>query len=670
MRNCDWQPSRKKSGHLALLLAVIAWACCPGGLRGADPADASHDAADPAPAAATLDLDHWAFQPVSRPALPEVNAAAWPANAIDRFVLAELEAAGFEPAGPLPKSKLARRLYFDLWGLPPSAEEAAAFEADDSPDAIERLVDRLLGSPHYGERWGRHWLDRVRFAETNGYERDAVKENAWRYRDWVIQAFNDDLPYDRFVLEQLAGDELADADESTWIATGLLRVGTFDDEPNDPLQYQFEQLDDLVHVTGTAFLALTIKCARCHDHKFDPIPQRDYYALLNFFRGGRASEGPLLAYTDAGREAPEVRLLKGGDPRQEGEIVPPGYLSLAPALDRAVDSPPAESKTTTRRTQLARWIVDRQNPLTPRVAANFLWQHHLGQGLVRTPDNFGVMGSMPTHPELLDWLAAELVESGWRLKRLHRLIVLSRTYQMDSTHPRQTEYAARDFDNERWWRANRRRLEAEALRDAMLTASGQIDLTVGGPSFVPPVSAAALEGLSMKEAAWKPSPPEQQRRRSVYMFAKRSLASPFMAAFDMADTTQPCCQRNVSTVAPQALVLLNNEFVHQQSDALAARVLGEAGGDDVGSNAARRVDRAWQLALSRSPTQSECQAAIEHLAAQRRRFEALAAARGTRSDADSDAPSGDQPPASSADRLAWQSLCHVLLNLNEFLYVD
>ena len=598
--------------------------------------------------------DHWALQPVVRFAIPAVKRADWPSNDIDRFVLAGLEAEGFEPAGDISRAKLIRRLYYDLWGLPPSPEEVRDFVADEAPDAKERLVDRLLASPHYGERWARYWLDRVRFAETNGYERDAVKQNAWRYRDWVVRAFNEDLPYDRFVLEQLAGDELPDATEETLVATGFLRVGTFDDEPNDPLQYQYEQLDDLVHATGTAFLAMTIKCARCHDHKFDPILQRDYYAVLNFFRGGRASEGPILGYTDTGRDVPVVKLLKGGDPRQEGDVVEPAFPSFVPALARAVVPPAEGAKTTTRRTQLAQWITDRGNPLTPRVAANFLWQHHFGQGLVRSPDNFGVMGSTPTQPELLDWLASELMDGGWRFKRLHKMILMSRTYGMDSTHPQQAKYAARDFDNENWWRANRRRLDAEALRDSMLATSGQIDLRVGGPSFIPPVSPEVLEGLSMKEAAWAPSPPVEQRRRSLYMFTKRSLLLPLMTAFDFADTTQPCSQRNVSTVAPQALVLLNNEFVHEQSTALAQRILTEVTSDDVA-----RIDRAWQLVMCRMPDQAERDIALAHLAKQRERFAASQVAVTAISDAQQ-----------AVEQRAWASLCHVLLNSNEFVYID
>lgn len=595
----------------------------------------------------------WSLQPVVRAGLPAVKDVAWPQTPIDHFILAGLEAKNWRPAAPVARARLVRRVYFDLWGLPPSPEEVRAFVADTRSDAYERLIDHLLASPHYGERWARYWLDVVRFAETNGYERDALKPNAWQYRDWVIRALNEDMPYDRFVLEQLAGDEIADADEASRVATGFLRVGTFDDEPNDPLKYKYEQLDDLMHATSTAFLAVTLKCARCHDHKFDPIPQTDYYAVLNFFIGGKAAEGPLLAYTDAGPQSPAVQLLQGGDPTKAAQSVAPGYLSMLRMVAHTIEPPAPEAKTTGRRTQLAHWITDPRNPLTARVIVNRLWQHHFGEGLVRTPDNFGSLGSPPTYPELLDYLASELVDGGWRLKRLHKMIMLSSTYQMDSTHPREAEYSQVDFANELCWRAARRRLESEPLRDAMLAASGQLNPKAGGPSFFPPATKESLEGLSKKGAEWGTSPPEEQRRRSIYMMTKRSLLLPLMTTFDFADTTQPCSQRNVSIVAPQALALLNNDFVHGQSTALAERVIAQAGPDP-----AAQIEAAWWLALSRSPSESERTAATAHLATQRQNLTSQAAADG-------------KPLAEDElGRRALASLCHVLFNTNEFIYVD
>jgi len=578
----------------------------------------------------------WSTKPLMRHAVPDSPVDS--ANPIDRFLLAKLSANTWQQAPPVSRAKLIRRAYFDLWGLPPAPEAVQAFVADERSDAFERLIDELLASPHYGERWGRHWLDIARFAETNGYERDALKPNAWRYRDWVIEAFNADMPYDQFVVHQLAGDQIEGADEKSRIATGFLRVGTFDDEPNDPASYKFEQLDDLMHATSTAFLAVTLKCARCHDHKFDPIPQTDYYAVLNFFAGGKAAEGELLAFTSDPAQQPEVKLLNGGDHTSEGDVVPPGYLTMV-SLVHSQDKSASEPATTAQRLQLAQWIADRSNPLTGRVLVNRVWQHHFGEALVRTPDNFGTMGEEPTHPELLDWLTLDFMDGGWKLKRLHKLIMLSAAYQMDSVHPRDAEYSQVDFANRLWWKRNRQRLEAEPLRDAMLAASGELDLKVGGPSFAPPVSREALEGLSMKAGAWKESPPEEQKRRSVYMMTKRSLLLPLMTTFDFADTTQPVVQRSISTVAPQALALLNNAFVHEQSRAFAARLHRE-----VGEQRDKQIERAWWLAFSRAPTEKERAAALSHLEAQ--------LASGGESDA------------------ALASLCHVLLNTNEFIYID
>ncbi len=627
----------------ALLVVTVVVGCS--SLANADDATA--------PTSAGVSGELWSVQPVERPDVPAVNNAAWCRTAVDRFILAPLEARRWTPAEPASRQRLIRRAYFDLWGLPPSPEAVARFVSDNSADAYERLIDRLLASPHYGERWARHWLDLVRFAETNGYERDALKTGAWRYRDWVIDALNSDKPYDRFVIEQLAGDELPEADDRTRIATGFLRVGTFDDEPNDKLKYKYEQLDDLMHATSTAFLAVTLKCARCHDHKFDAIPQADYYAMLNFFIGGKPVEGELLAFAETGPSPPDVQLLNGGDPNRPGQTVEPAFLTMLPAVHRSVVPPPSDAKTSGRRLQLARWIADPDNPLTARVLVNRLWQHHFGEGLSRTPDNFGVLGAAPTHPKLLDWLACELVEGGWRIKRIHKLIMLSAAYRMDSTHEREADYASVDFGNELWWRRNRQRLQAEPLRDAMLAVAGQLNLKAGGPSFYPPATKEALEGLSKKTEAWGTSPPDEQRRRSIYMMTKRSLLLPLMTTFDFADTTQPCSQRNVSTVAPQALALLNNEFVHAQSRALAARVLEEAGDDPLD-----QIERVWWLALSRSPSDDERATAQSHLTAQASHFGSRAVDEGR-----------EHTPADVRFE-ALASLCHVLLNTNEFIYVD
>jgi len=600
--------------------------------------------------------DWWSLQPVIRPEIPALRSGSAGPNPIDAFIRARLGEQGLSPAPEADRRTLIRRVYFDLVGLPPSAAQTEAFVRDDSPQAYEQLVDRLLDSPHFGERWARHWLDLVRFAETSGYERDQEKPGAWKYRDWVVNSINADKPYDRFVVEQLAGDELPDRTTDTVIATGLLRLGTWNDEPNDPEEYKYERLEDLVQVTSTAFLGVTVKCARCHDHKFDPIPQTDYYRLAAAFWPGpiepRAREllgGPtrdelgddVLGWTDVTRAPAPLHLLHKGELKHPGPVVEAGVLSMIPGLERSFEPSSADARTTTRRLQFARWVIDRSNPLTARVFVNRLWQHHFGQALVRTPDNFGFTGQKPTHPDLLDWLADEFMRGDWKAKRLHRLIVMSKTYRQASIHPQQATYSARDPDNRLWWRAERRRHDVEALRDAMLAVSGQIDLRVGGPSFKPTISAEALEGLSRKSAAWTASPPEEQRRRSLYIYSQRSLLAPLLTTFDFCDTTQPCGQRDVSTVAPQALALLNGAFAHEQSQALARRVVTEAGADPVA-----RVKTAWRLALGRDPGPDERVLAIEHVVRIQQ-----------------SAPT-DNPEFGLA------SLCHVLINSNEFIYVD
>ncbi|MBX3443484.1 MAG: DUF1553 domain-containing protein [Planctomyces sp.] len=575
--------------------------------------------------------DFWSLQPVVRPAPPRVTPPGAAANPIDAFILDKLQASGFQPAPEADRATLIRRMYFDFWGLPPTAAEIAAFENDASPTAYEDLVERLLASPLFGERFARGWLDVARFAETSGYERDQEKPGAWRYRQWVIDAANSDMPIDRFVLHQLAGDEIAERNEQSVIATGFLRLGTWNDEPNDPEEYEYERLEDLVNVTCTAFLGMTVKCARCHDHKFDPIPQVDYYKVAATFWPGpieaRKREllgGPsadelgydVLGWTDLTASPRPLNVLKKGEPKHPLGAVEPGSPTMAASLVLPVEPPPAGAKTTGRRRQLAEWIIHPENPLTARVFVNRLWQSHFGEGLVRSPDNFGFTGEQPTHPELLDWLADELIQSGWSAKHIHRLIALSRTYRQSSLHPEAEAIAAVDAGNRLWWRAMRRRLDAEQIRDRMLAVSESLDLQVGGPSFRGTVSADALEGLSMKGAAWQPSPPEEQLRRTLYMFSKRSLLPPLLTTFDFSDTTAPCGRRDVSTVAPQALALMNNEFVHEQSMRLADDVLAAA------VDRAEQVDQAFLRSLGRNPSAAERAAALQHLESQAARFEA------------------------------------------------
>lgn len=607
----------------------------------------------------------WSLQPVRAVTPP---AAPWPErvrNPIDAFLFARLHSRGFSPAPPAAPRELVRRLYFDLTGLPPTAAETAAFLADPSEPAYRRLVERLLASPRYGERWARYWLDLVRYADSSGYERDPEKTGSWRYRDYVIRAFNEDLPYDRFILEQLAGDELPDSSLRTWIATGFLRLGTWDDEPNDPLEYRYERLDDLVHASSTAFLGLTVRCARCHDHKFDPISQRDYYAYAAAFHGGCLDAGerehlggpppqklpyPVLAFTDQGPAPPDLHPLINGDPRRpEKEPAPPGFLSAIGDLGHRVRPAAAGAATSGRRLQLARWIADPRNPLTARVMVNRIWQGHFGEALVASVNNWGRTGNTPAHPDLLDWLAGRLMRGTavegepakpWSIKQLHRLILLSSSYRMASRHPKEAEYLQKDAGNLLLWRQNSRRLDADALRDAMLAASGELNLQAGGPGFVSTVSSEALEGLSRKGAEWNPSPPDQQRRRTIYMFLKRAMIMPLLTAFDFGDTTQPLGRRDVTTVPTQALTLLNNEFVHNRAAALARRAAADAGARSDAQFAGLDLDRAvralWLRALSRSPRPDEMKAAQLHL---REWLSREASARQSRSRA-AEAPSG------------------------------
>jgi hypothetical protein len=513
-------------------------------------------------------------------------------------------------------------------------EDVADFVTDKQPDAYERRVEKLLSSPQFGVRWGRYWLDLVRYADTSGYERDQEKTFAWKYRDWVVRAINDDLPYDQFVRWQLAGDEAARASKSVpqddaIIATGFLRLGTWNDEPNDPKDYVYERLEDLVNATSNAFLGLTVKCARCHDHKFDPISQVDYYRLGSVFwagpianrnsqwLGGPSSEelpGEYLAWTDLSSQPSPLRRLRKGETNQPLEAVEPATLSFVPALQRDMSPPSPDSTTSQRRSQLADWLLDKDHPLTARVIVNRIWQFHFGEGLVRSPSNWGFTGEMPTHPELLDFLAGRLLYSGWSLKRIHREILLSETYRQASTHRMTHQYEQADAGNRLWWRNNLRRTDAESLRDRLLQSTGELDLRLGGPGFRPPLPKDVLDGLSMKSKAWVVSNQSEQVRRSLYLYSQRSLAVPLMNTFDACDSTQPCAKRDTTTVAPQALALLNNSLVVKPCEALAQQVRQKH--DDL----KQQVIAIWEKMLRREPQVDELQQAIDFVSHQEIRF--------------------------------------------------
>jgi len=665
------------------------------------------------------DRQHWSFTPPRRPALPAWGASGKPADKgeeggpeegvhtpLDLFLKQALIRRGLDFSPPATKREWIRRLSFDLIGLPPTAEEVEAFLADERPDAYERLVDRLLAAPQFGERWGRHWLDIVRFAQTNGYERDSEKPLAWQYRDYVIRAFNRDKPYDRFLLEQLAGDELEPPDDDALIATAYYRLGVWDDEPDDGKQAKADELDDIVSTTGSAMLGLTLGCARCHDHKFDPISQEDYYSFTAFFQnihlygkvadvvsGGQpvdkegifrplpSGQGETLAVKERDTPPPSTYVLIRGNAHTPGKEVRPRFIEVlcrspeamwpdlpelrdaATGLERGSgggesprgsgeergqggtlpDGATLSRRSHGRRLALARWITDPQHPLTARVIVNRLWQHHFGRGLVATPSDFGRTGAAPSHPELLDWLACELVERGWELKRMHRLIVSSTAYRQSSrivtanlpqrdagggdreagrpvggtqrqTPPR-VDPQQIDPDNTLLWRQNLRRLEAEAIRDAVLAASGELNLAMGGRGVFPTLPPEVLAKQSRPGSGWDHSPPAEQARRSVYIFVKRTLGVPLLEALDAASPDTPVAQRSITTVAPQALILLNSQFMAEQAAAMARRVAGEAGTDPHS-----RVRVAFLRALARLPTREEESLAVEFLHRQTARW--------------------------------------------------
>ena len=580
------------------------------------------------------DRDYWAFRPVKRPRLAKRNGNQAP---IDQLIQAQLDARGITANPIASQATLIRRAYFDLIGLPPTYGEVQAFVNDDSPDAWPRLVEHLLGLPQYGERWGRHWLDVVRFAQTNGYERDDEKPLVWKYRDYVIRSFNEDKPYDRFVMEQIAGDELTDVDNDSLIATGFYRLGVWDDEPDDPRAAEFEGLDDMLKTTSETFMGLTVGCARCHDHMFDPISQRDYYEMLAFFRNVRfydkpkyewdsATYSPLIAPLEVfawqnqpdkpkdakppwdGREyAMTVRehsakpmdthlLIRGNAGRPSKKVEPEFLKVLAKAKPAIAKSP--NPFTTGRRLALAKWIASPGHPLTARVMVNRIWQFHFGRGLVATPNDFGQAGKPCANPALLDWLAAEFVDGGWSIKHMHRVIVNSEAYRRTSWQNPMNQNA--DPDNELFWRQNLRRLEAEAIRDAILKTSNSLNTAMGGRGFYPNFSGEVIAGASKPGRGWGYSRADEQARRSVYAFVKRTMMVPFLEVFDYSGTEGSIGARAVTTVAPQALTLLNSDFVSGQARKLAATLAPINTGDT-----ATLVNTLFRQTLARDATAQE-----------------------------------------------------------------
>jgi hypothetical protein len=827
------------------------------------------------------DRGHWSLQPVKRPALPTVKNAQWVKNPIDAFVLAKLEAKKLTPNPPASRQELLRRITFDLTGLPPTPAEVEAFLQDTAPDAYPRLVDRLLESPRFGEKWARHWLDLVRYAETNSFERDNPKPNVWRYRDYIIRAFNSDKPYDQFLTEQLAGDELGRTDGDAIIATGYYRLGIWDDEPSDPVLARYDGLDDIVATTGQVMLGLTFDCARCHNHKIDPIAQKDYYRLLAFFHninhfrnGGPTDEaaifispeatqayeekeralqkqrnevqekitsieadfrarlakspgeqalgtdlddlqykfyrnawtslpdfsavkhedagklpknlfdisartrneafgfvfdgtlivpeagkytffldsddgsrltvngksiitydgihrmgtvqkatvdlprgrlpikleyfqnvfgyglyvawsgpgferrllsapeqavvldfaraiqldGPAilgterytgyvklkkqlemlkkqapaaeraLCVTEPGPSAPHTFVLLRGNPHVTGDKVEPAFPSVFGLPEPVIPAPKPGARSSGRRLVLANWIASKENPLTARVMVNRLWQHHFGRGIVRSPNDFGLHGSRPTHPELLDWLASEFAERGWRMKAMHRLILTSNAYQMSSRGNAVGLKA--DPINDLFWRFDMRRLSGEEIRDSILAVSGNLNLKMFGPSVYPEIPREVLAGQSVPGRGWPVSPPDEQNRRSIYVHVKRSLLLPILESFDLAETDRTTAVRFSTTQPTQALGMLNGDFLNKQARVFASRLRKEAGTDP-----SAQVRLALMLATSRAPAEAEIE-------------------RGTRFMQTLQTQDG------ASAETALDMYCLLVLNMNEFMYLD
>jgi len=835
---------------------------------------------------------YWAYQPIIRPIVPKVDDKAWGPHAIDAYVYDRLAKNSLTPNGPADRRQLIRRAYYNLIGLPPSPAEVKAFVNDKSPKAFERVIDDLLTRPQYGEKWGRHWLDLMRFAETNGYERDSKKDLIWKYRDYVIKAFNEDKPYNRFIMEQLAGDELPDKTGDSVTATGFYRLGIWDDEPADRPLARYDYLDDILRTTGETFLGMTVGCARCHDHKIDPIPQKDYYSLLSFFSDisphgkgktnhvpitdantkaqmekKRAEQQKIIAsvqaklapieealidelakknpalrdkapkgtkklnnpyalpdasrgkgqtweyttakpadnwfeiafddkawkkgpagfgtrgtpgshvrtewktsdiwlrkdfrlveipgklvlrihhdedaevylngklvksfkghigryidlditeasldvlqtgrntiaihcrqtaggqYIDAGllvdynitpvpllarlhgkailgeaklaeynrlhqqlttleKQKFEVKeeyamavaergrqktwVLKRGNPQLQGEEVNPAFPQILSAPEVKIPDGYNTGKTSGKRRVLAEWVASKNNPMTAKVMVNRLWQHHFGRGIVRSSNNFGFIGDQPTHPELLNWLAAELIEGGWALKRMHKLIMMSRTYQMSSAGNKAG--LAADPNNDLFWRFDMRRLAAEEIRDSILNLTGQLNLKMAGPSIYTEIPPEVAKTASRPGGAWGRSSKEDAARRSVYIYVKRSLHEPFLASFDWADTDNTCDVRFVTTVPTQTLTMMNSKFLNDSAEVFSARLQQES------KTIPEQISRAIELATSRPATKQDIDEGV------------LLINKFKESGVDEDR--------------ALQRFCLMVLNLNEFVFLD
>ena len=722
---------------------------------------------------------HWSFVPPARPAVPQVKDEHWTKNPIDRFILARLEQQQLSPAPAASKEALIRRAYLDVVGTPPSPQEVDDFIHDSSPDAFDKVVDKLLASPGYGERWARHWLDLARYAESEGFKADETRPYIWRYRDYVIKSLNNDKPYDRFIREQIAGDELWPDDPDALVATGFNRHYPDESNARNLMQRRQEILNDITDTVGSVFLGLTVECARCHNHKYDDIPQADYYRLQAFFANIRADDTMVLApkakieqynqkLTEWDEKTKEIRAemakleeparkaiikeyvdkyppeiqdvltkapaqrsamdwqmfykaslyldptspqylapaaacaakLKGDQKKRYDELKQElaSYDSLKPAdlpkcqaiIDVSENAPPThvlrvgvydafmaevqpgflialssqqpqivprpDIHSTGRRTALANWLASKDNPLTARVMLNRLWQHHFGDGLVRTAGDFGVQGELPSHPELLDWLAMEFMSPSdgstpWSMKHIHRLILTSATYQLSTAVDEKTLRA--DPEDRLLSHYPRHRLEGEVIRDAALAVSGLLDPKMGGPSVMPELP-TGLNGHGWKATA----DATERNRRSIYVFVKRNLRYPMFETFDMPDTVETCSRRYNTITPAQALTMLNSKLTLQWAQAFAGRVL-EKSADDADS----QVKDAYRLAFGRQPTNSELKTAKDFLSQQ----SAVVAEREQAGEPLA-LPTKMAVGMDKAKAAALVDFCHVLLNSNEFVY--
>ncbi len=680
----------------------------------------------------------WSFQQVKRVEPPAAG------NPVDAFLNAAWKAKGLKASAKADKRTLIRRAYLDVIGIPPSAEEVNAFLADASTNAFTNIVEQLLASPHYGERWGRHWLDLARYADSNGYETDRDRPNVFRYRDWVVSAFNQDMPYDRFLKMQLAGDEYAPGTVEAKIATGYVYLGPEANVRNE--QTRMDELDDILSTTSQTMFGMTVGCARCHNHKFDPIPQKDYYRMQAVFfpssskdlpivadeamkkheaalkawrarlepveaelktlqasyrariRGEKIVELPdfyqlalktppekrsegqrlnalqvektlgvsrgeiewIMTPQDAAKqchliekitliqnEKPEVDTAfatiekDGGKPLEshflhhgslgnKGSVMKPGVLSVATEKDFDFPTPDPTATSSMRRKTFAEWVTSPRNPLTARVMVNRIWQHHFGEGIVRTPSNFGKTGERPTHPELLDWLASEFVAKGWSMKAMHRIMLTSDAYRMASDDVADNRKI--DPDNRMNWRQARRRMEAEILRDNILSTAGSLDLRIGGPGVFPFIDPALFASSSRRTWPGRPEDDTSTFRRSIYVYSKRTIPLPMFELFDKPDTNLACSRRNRSTIATQSLILMNSGFAMHQAKLFAARVEREVGTSDRRA----QIERAYEIALGRKPSSREIDLAQSFL---------------------------NNNPTGLVD------FCQTIFNLNEFAYI-